>query len=99
MTLEVISQAHFVAVVAGNQWQVADDKALSMNSGGFCVGIIGADIADMRISKSNDLAGVGRISEDFLITGHRRIEDHFPHCRTLCPDGPTVELGSVFENQ
>ena len=31
---------------------------------------VGADITDMRISKSDDLAGIGRISEDFLITGH-----------------------------
>lgn len=99
MTLQVIRQAFFVAVVAGNQWEVTNDEALGVYSGGFFVGSIGADIADMGISKSNDLAGVGRISEDFLITGHRRIEDHFPHCRTLCPDGPTVELGSVFENQ
>ncbi|CAH0318007.1 hypothetical protein SRABI106_04262 [Rahnella aquatilis] len=70
-----------------------------MYCGGFFISGIGADITDMGISESDNLAGIGRISEDFLITGHRRIEDHFPHCRPFCPDGPTVELGSVFQNQ
>ena len=34
------------------------------------VGGVGTDITDLGISESNDLAGIGRISEDFLITGH-----------------------------
>ena len=40
-----------------------------MYLGRFFIGGIGADIADMGISKGDDLAGIGRISEDFLITG------------------------------
>ena len=70
-----------------------------MYLGGFFVSSIGADISDMRISKSDNLAGVGRISEDFLITGQRGVENDFPNGRTRCPNGPTVELGSVFQNQ
>jgi hypothetical protein len=31
----------------------------------------------MGISKGNDLVAVTRVSEDFLITGHRRIENDF----------------------
>ncbi|XDK50002.1 Hypothetical protein ABZS17D1_03495 [Kosakonia cowanii] len=41
-----------------------------MHLRGLFVSRVGADIANMRISKSDDLAGIGRISEDFLITGH-----------------------------
>ncbi len=70
-----------------------------MYLGGFFVGGVGADIADMGISKGDYLAGVGRISEDFLITGHRSVENNFSHCLPRCPNGPTVELGSVFQNQ
>ena len=70
VALQVRREVFGVAEVAGNQRQVANDQALRMYLRGFFVSRIGADIADMRISKSNDLARIGRISEDFLITGH-----------------------------
>jgi len=68
MAFEVRREVFSIAEVAGNQRQIADDQALRMYLRRFCIGFIGADITDMRISKSDDLAGIGRISEDFLIT-------------------------------
>src|SRR5262249_22220104 len=35
---------------------------------------IGADIADMREGEGDDLPGIGRIGQDLLIAGHRRVE-------------------------
>ena len=35
---------------------------------------VGADIADMRKREGDDLPGIGRIGEDFLIAGHGGIE-------------------------
>ena len=37
---------------------------------------VDAVVADQRIGHADDLPGVGRIGEHFLITGHRRVEDH-----------------------
>ena len=70
MALEVRREVFSIAEVAGNQRQVANNQTLSVNLRGLFIGGVGADITDMRISKSDDLAGIGRISEDFLLTGH-----------------------------
>ena len=39
--------------------------------------VIGADIADMREGEGDDLAGIGRVGEDFLVAGERRVEADF----------------------
>ena len=39
--------------------------------------VIGADIADMREGEGDDLAGIGRVGEDFLVAGQRRVEADF----------------------
>ncbi len=44
---------------------------------GLDVLFIGADIADMRKGEGDDLAGIGRIGEDFLIAGHGGVEADF----------------------
>ena len=36
--------------------------------------VVGADIADMREGEGDDLPGIGRVGEDFLIAGHGGIE-------------------------
>ena len=41
---------------------------------GLDVVLVGADIADMREREGDDLAGIGRIGEDFLVAGHRGVE-------------------------
>ena len=38
-----------------------------------------ADVADMREGEGHDLPGIGRIGHDFLIAGHRGVEDQFCH--------------------
>ncbi len=70
MAFQVRREVFGVTEVAGNQRQVANYQTLRMNLRRFFIGFIGADITNMGISKSDDLAGIGRISEDFLITGH-----------------------------
>ncbi len=36
--------------------------------------LVHADIADMREGEGDDLPGIGRVGQDFLIAGHRRVE-------------------------
>ena len=53
----------------------------------------------MRVSEGDDLAAVGWIGEDLLVTGHGSIENHFPGRMTGGADRKTFENGSVSEGQ
>ena len=70
MALQVRREVFGITEVAGNQRQGANHQTLCMYLRRFFIGVISADITNMGISKSNDLTRIGRISEDFLITGH-----------------------------
>ena len=39
--------------------------------------LVHADIADMREGEGDDLSGIGRVGQDFLVAGHRRVEADF----------------------
>ena len=58
-----------------------EDRADRAGAGGrvevLDVLVIGADIADMREGEGDDLAGIGRIGEDLLVAGQRRVEADF----------------------
>jgi hypothetical protein len=56
-------------------------------------------IADMRIGQGNDLATIGRIGEDFLVTGHGGIEHHLATGNAICADGLALENRSVGEGE
>ena len=40
----------------------------------FDVFLVGADIADMREGEGDDLAEIGRVGQDLLVTGQSRVE-------------------------
>src|SRR6185312_4278336 len=42
-------------------------------------------IADQRISKDQDLPGIGRVGQRFHVTGHAGIEDYFADIRAGLP--------------
>jgi hypothetical protein len=42
----------------------------------FFIFRISAGIADVRVSQGDDLAGIGGVCQNFLITGHGGIEYH-----------------------
>jgi hypothetical protein len=48
-----------------------------MNPGCFFIFAIDTGIADMRVSQGDELLAIGRIGQDFLVSGHRGIEYHF----------------------
>ena len=54
-----------------------DNKAFDMNGVRLNILIINPVITDQRIGHHHDLAGVGRVSQDFLIAGHGGIKDSF----------------------
>src|SRR5690606_22441911 len=56
-------------------------------------------VADMGIGQRNDLACVGGIGEDLLITGHGCIEHDLTDTVTVGADGLTVENAAVGEGE
>ena len=53
----------------------------------------------MGIREGNNLAGIRRVGKNFLITGHRRIEDDFSGCRARNTNGAPAKNATVFKYQ
>ncbi len=66
---------------------------------GLDIFLVGADIADMGKCEGDDLAGIGRIGEDLLITGHGGIEADFADGMAGCAEANTFEHGAVRQNE
>ena len=60
---------------------------------------VGADIANMRECEGDDLAGIRRIGEDFLIAGHGSVEAHLTGCMAAGAETEAFEHGAVGEDQ
>jgi hypothetical protein len=70
-----------------------------MNAFRFAVFRIDAVIADMRISQRDDLPGVGRVGQDFLITAERGVEHHFADAFSTGANGLAPEYRSVGQSK
>ena len=66
---------------------------------GLDVVLVGADIADMREREGDDLAGIGRIGEDFLVAGHRGVEADLADRVPGRAEAEAFEHGAVGEHQ
>jgi hypothetical protein len=99
VALEVIRQALGIAPVAGPARYVAHDQAGGMHAVGFGIHLVAAGVADMRVSKGDDLTGIGGIGEDLLVAGHGGIENHFANGFASRTDGVAVEYAAVFEGK
>ena len=76
--LEICAEPRRCAPAADPARHLADDQPGRVDAVRFDVFRIDARIADLRRREGHDLPGVGRIRQDLLIAGHRRIENHFP---------------------
>src|SRR5207302_1027294 len=72
--LEKLGERLVGAPVARQDRQVADDEARGIDLRGFEVFGCGARVADVRAGQCDDLTGVGRIGENFLVARQRGIE-------------------------
>ncbi len=66
---------------------------------GFDVFFVGADIADMREGEGNDLPGIGRVGEDFLVARHGGVEADLADRVPGRAQPEALEHGSVGQNQ
>jgi hypothetical protein len=66
---------------------------------GFFVIGIRAGVSDMRIGEADDLPGVTRVGENFLVTGEAGIENDFATAAGFRSGGTACENASVFERK
>jgi len=66
---------------------------------GFDIFLIGADIADMGEGEGNDLPGIGRIGQGFLIAGHARVEADLGHRLALGPEAAAPKDAAISQHQ
>ena len=81
------------------QRQIADHQTRRPDAIRFDVLGVGAGVADVRIRQRDDLPGVGRIGENFLIAGHRGVEHHFTNGLPVDAYRGAAKHTAVFERQ
>ena len=87
------------APVAGDGGKLADHQAFDVGPAGFVVLGAGSVVADLGIGQDDDLARIGRIREDFLVSGEGRIEDNFTGPLGGRTKAPALEDGPVFQGE
>ena len=60
---------------------------------------IGADIADMRKCEGDDLPGIGRVGQDFLVAGRRGVEADLADRLAPGAEAPAPEHGAIGKDQ
>src|SRR5690606_37088868 len=78
---------------------ITDDQTGSPYLAGLGILRRGTGIADVRISQGDDLLGVGRVGEDFLIAGHGSVEHHLADCLAVGTDGFAAKDAAIGKGQ
>src|SRR5579872_710083 len=65
------------APVRAHARELANDKAFDPRTRGFVVILVGAVVSDFWIRQNDDLSGVGRVGENFLVSGDGSIKNDF----------------------
>jgi hypothetical protein len=96
---EVGGEVLLPAPARSHQGQVADDEARGVDLARLDVFRVGPGVADVRVGERDDLAGVGGIGEDLLVTRHRGVEDHLSDRLAVGSDAAPAKNTPVGENQ
>ena len=83
----------------GQRRQVANHESRGKDAPRFRIFGIDADVADMGIGQRDDLTGVGRIGKDFLVAGHRGVENDLADRATVRADRSSTKHRSVGQRQ
>ena len=94
--LQEVRERALRAVIRRRHRTVTNDQAGGMHLRRLHVFAIGAGITDVRIRQGDNLAAVGGIREDFLVTGHCRIENNFADGLAVGTDGGALKYGAIL---
>src|ERR1035438_1717046 len=87
------------APIAGDAGKLAHHQTLDVRARGFAVRGVGPVIPDLRIGQNDDLPGIGRIGEYFLVAGDGGIEDDLAGPLGGRTKTPALEDAAVFQGE
>src|SRR4029453_1284718 len=96
-SFQVISQTFLGAPVRGYTAGLAHHETFNPRARRLRILLINSVVADQRISHADNLTGIRRVCEHFLIASHGSVEDHFSTHFTCCSPRTTTKGPAVFE--
>ena len=79
--------------------ELPHDQALNIRTRRFAVFSVGAVVSNLRICENDNLPGIGRVSENFLISGQGSIKNDFAVAFALCAVAFASEDAAIFEGK
>src|SRR5208282_26154 len=79
--------------------KLAYDQPLDVGAHGLAVFGIGAVVSDFRVGQDNDLSGVRRVGENFLVAGNGSIKNDFARALAFSAVAFASEDSAVFERK
>ena len=99
VALEILLRGFARAPIGSQRGKFPDDQRLDVRLGGFLVVQIRAHVSDMGISEADDLPGVARIGENFLVAGEAGVENDFAAAACASARRASVKNSSVLERE
>ena len=97
--LQPAVQRHQAAIVGRMLGIGANNEAAHHRRQGLDVLVIGADNADVRKREGDDLPGVGRIGQDFLVASHGGVEADLAHRDARRAEAGALEAAAIGQHQ
>jgi|SRR5690349_24730808 hypothetical protein len=99
MPLQIILRGFGGTPVGSQRGKLAHDQRFDERPLGLLIVDIGADVADMRIGQADNLPGIARIAEDFLITGETGIKNNLAAAPCAGAGSTPVKGSPVLERE
>ena len=92
-------EAHDALPVARRVAHVMAHESAQGELAGLHIDFVDAVVAELRIGEGHDLAGIGGIAHDFLVSHHRGVEDDLSERFALRTRGSPEKAGPVLERE
>ena len=99
VAIQIKLRAFTGAPVGSDLRKFTNDQRFDVRTAGFLVVQIGADVADVRIGETNDLARVTGIGENFLVTGEAGIKNDFAAAAGDSSGRAAMKDAPIFERE
>jgi hypothetical protein len=99
ITFQILLRGFRGTPVGGEPGEFAHDQRFDERPLRFLIVDICTNVADVRISEADDLAGIARIAENFLVSGEAGIKNNFSAAPRAGASGAPVKNSSVLERE
>ena len=99
MAFELGGERLLAAPIADDGRKLAHDESGDVGPVRLDIERVDAGVADERVGHRDDLAAIGRVGQDFLIAGHRRVETNFPVGGLGRAEGLAAPDAAVFKGE